>query len=43
MQPIYELDNSVREDVAKLRKDHRIKPTTGGGLGGAGVQGPMGT
>lgn len=31
MQPIYELDGSVRDDVAKLRADSHIKGSTGEG------------
>lgn len=30
MQPIYDLDQSVRDDVAKLRAEKRVKPDTGG-------------
>lgn len=30
MHPIYDLDQSVRDDVAKLRAEKRVKPDTGG-------------
>lgn len=40
MQPIYDLEQSVRDDVTKLRSDSHIKATTGGWVGGwvGGVQ-----
>lgn len=37
MQPIYDLDQSVRDDVAKLRAEKRVKPDTGGRWGGSGI------